>query len=80
MGGTNKVRRISLGRIEDVSLESAHQGANQLTSARAGRDLLEEERAAVQEAERRLTVQQLTEVYCRRRVEGRLRTSLEIRR
>lgn len=81
IGGTAKVRRVSLGRVEDVSLESARQRASQLTSAaRAGRDLIEEEKRAAEEAEQRLTVRQLVDVYCRRRVDGRLRTSLEIRR
>lgn len=78
---TGKVRRISLGRVEDVSLEVARLRAYQLTSAaRAGRDLLEDEKRAEEEAEQRLTVRQLVDVYCRRRVEGRLRTGLEIRR
>lgn len=81
ISGTTRVRRISLGRTQDVSLEDARQRAGQLTSAaRAGRDLLEEEKRAAAEAEQRLTVRQLVEVYCRRRVEGRLRTGPEIHR
>jgi len=38
--GSGKVRRVSLGRVADVSLEKARERANELTSAsRAGRDL-----------------------------------------
>jgi integrase len=81
ISGTKTVRRISLGRIEDVSLEVARQRSNQLTAAaRAGRDLLAEELVAMQNAAARVTVAQLIELYCRRRVEGRLRTGLEIHR
>src|SRR5215471_12779766 len=42
--GSEKVRRVSLGRVADVSLEKARARANDLTSpARAGRDLITEE-------------------------------------
>jgi len=42
--GSGKVRRVSLGRVADVSLEKARDRANELTSAaRAGRDLLADE-------------------------------------
>ena len=79
--GTSKVRRISLGRADDISLENARQRASQLTSAaRGGRDLLEEEKRAAEEVDQRLTVRQLIDAYFRRRVEGRLRTGPEIRR
>ena len=42
--GTGKMRRLSLGRTTDVSLEQARERANELTSAaRGGRDLIGEE-------------------------------------
>src|SRR5690242_7678432 len=42
--GSGKTRRLSLGRVSDVSLENARQRANELTSAaRTGRDLIAEE-------------------------------------
>ena len=42
--GTAKMRRLSLGRTTDVSLEQARERANELTSAaRGGRDLIGEE-------------------------------------
>jgi hypothetical protein len=42
--GTNKVRRLSLGRTTDVSLEQARERANELTSAaRGGGDLVADE-------------------------------------
>ena len=45
--GSGKVRRVSLGRVADVSLEKARERANELTSApRAGRDLIAEESTA----------------------------------
>jgi integrase len=73
------VRRISLGRVTDVSLERARERANELTSAaRAGRDLIAEEDESRAAAASRLTVEQLIEVYVRRRVAGRLRTAKEI--
>ena len=42
--GSGKARRVSLGRVGDVSLERARERANELTSAaRGGRDLIAEE-------------------------------------
>lgn len=79
--GSGKVRRISLGRVADVSLEKARERANALTSAaRAGRDLIAEEEESRAAAASRLTVQQLIALYVRRRVTGRLRTALDIER
>ncbi|HEV7277094.1 MAG TPA: tyrosine-type recombinase/integrase [Devosiaceae bacterium] len=78
---TKCTKRISLGRVTDVTLEAARQRANQLTTAaRAGRDLLEEERREKEVTERRLTIAELIAVYLRRRVDGRLRTAREIGR
>src|SRR5262245_51403451 len=76
---SGKTRRLSLGRISDVSLEKARERANELTSAaRTGRDLVaeEEEKRAAQAS--RITIEQLIELYVRRRVTGRLRTAKEI--
>lgn len=81
IAGAGRVRRLSLGRVQDVPLESARRRANELTSAaRGGRDLLDEEARAKLKEARRLSVQQLIELYCRRRVDGRLRTAADIRR
>ena len=42
--GSGKARRVSLGRVADVSLERARERANELTSAaRTGRDLIADE-------------------------------------
>src|SRR5271155_1717348 len=42
--GAGKVRRLSLGRVADLSLERARERAHELTSAaRTGRDLIAEE-------------------------------------
>src|SRR5262245_45106983 len=77
--GSGKVRRVSLGRVADVSLERARERANQLTgAARAGRDLIAEEDESRTAAASRLTVEKLIELYVRRRVTGRLRTAKEI--
>ena len=77
--GSGKVRRISLGRVADVSLEKARERANELTAAgRAGRDLIAEEEESRAAAASRLTVEKLIELYVRRRVTGRLRTAKEI--
>jgi integrase len=77
--GSGKVRRVSLGRVADVSLERARERANELTSAaRAGRDLIAEEEESRAAAASRLTVEKLIEQYVRRRVTGRLRTAKEI--
>jgi integrase len=79
--GSGKMRRVSLGRVADVSLEKARGRANELTSAaRAGRDVIAEEEECQVAAASRLTVQQLIELYVRRRVIGRLRTALDIER
>jgi integrase len=79
--GTGKARRLSLGRVSDVTLERARERANVLTAAaRAGRDLIAEEEAIQVAAEKRLTIEKLIEVYVRRRVAGRLRTAKEIER
>jgi hypothetical protein len=79
--GSGKVKRLSLGRIDDVSLEGARQRAHQLTSAaRRGVDLLAEEEAAREARAREITVGQLVERYVARRVAGRLKTAKEIER
>ena len=77
--GTAKMRRLSLGRTTDVSLEQARERANELTSAaRGGRDLIAEEGEAQDAAASRITVGTLIDLYLRRRVVGRLRTAKEI--
>ena len=77
--GTGKMRRLSLGRTTDVSLEQARERANELTSAaRGGRDLIGEEGEARDAAASRITVQKLIDLYLRRRVVGRLRTAKSI--
>jgi integrase len=75
-GGT---KRPSLGAFPDVSLEAARERAHQLKkAARAGVDLLADEKAAAIEKARRLTVGALIEKYCQKVVRGRLRTAKEI--
>ena len=77
--GSGKVKRLSLGRVGDVSLEQARDRAHQLTSAaRRGVDLLAEEEEAREAKAREITVEQLIERYVARRVAGRLKTSKEI--
>jgi integrase len=77
--GTGKMRRLSLGRTTDVSLEQARDRANELTSAaRAGRDLIAEGDEARDAAASRITVGSLIDLYLRRRVIGRLRTAKTI--
>jgi integrase len=77
--GTAKMRRLSLGRTTDVSLEQARERANELTSAaRSGRDLIGEEGEARDAAASRITVEKLIDLYLRRRVVGRLRTAKSI--
>ena len=77
--GSGKVRRMSLGRVADVSLEKARERANELTSAaRGGRDLIAEEERDRVAAASRFTIENLIELYVRRRVAGRLRTAREI--
>ncbi len=67
--GTAKMRRLSLGRTTDVSLEQARERANELTSAaRGGRDLIGEEGEARDAAASRITVASLIDLYLRRRV------------
>lgn len=79
--GQGTVKRLSLGRVDDLSLGDARARANDLTSAaRRGRDIVEEERKAVELVRSRATVRELIEEYVRRRVRGRLRTALEIER
>ena len=74
--GSGKARRLSLGRVADVSLEKARERANELTSAaRAGRDQIAEEEESRAATASRLTVEKLIELYVRRRVAGRLRTA-----
>jgi integrase len=64
-----------------VSLEQARERANELTSAaRGGRDLVGEEGEARDAAASRITVEQLIDLYLRRRVVGRLRTAKAIER
>lgn len=70
--GAGKVRRLSLRRLADVSLEQARDRANALTSAaRTGRDLLAEGAEAKATAATRVTVEGLIAVYVRRRTGGR---------
>lgn len=77
--GTGKMRRVSLGRIADISLEKARERANEVTTAaRAGRDLIAEEEENREAAAARVSVEKLIELYVRRRVVGRLRTAKEI--
>jgi len=79
--GLGKVRRLSLGRVNDVRLEKARERANELTSAaRSGRDLVAEEEESRAAAASRLTVEKLIILYVRRRVAGRLRTAADIER
>jgi integrase len=79
--GSGKVRRVSLGRVGDVSLERARERANELTSAaRTGRDLIADEEESRVAAASRVTIERLIELYVRRRVIGRLRTAKEIER
>ena len=79
--GTAKMRRLSLGRTTDVSLEQARDRANELTSAaRGGRDLIAEEDEAREAATSRINVGALIDLYLRRRVFGRLRTADAIER
>src|SRR5580693_5880947 len=61
--GTGKMRRLSLGRTTDVSLEQARERANELTSAaRRGRDLIDEEGEARVAAASRITVEKLIDL------------------
>ena len=76
---TGKMRRLSLGRTTDVSLEQARERANELTTAaRGGRDLIGEEEEAKDAAASRISVAKLIDLYLRRRVCRRLRTAKTI--
>jgi integrase len=77
--GSGKVKRLSLGRIGDVSLEHARDRAHQLTSAaRQGRDLVAEVDENREAKAREITVRKLLDLYVERRVKGRLRTAKEL--
>lgn len=77
--GAGRVRRVSLGRVDDIGLESARLRAIELTSAaRAGRDLIAEEEASREAEAARISVSMLIDNYVRRRVAGQLRTAKEI--
>ena len=76
---SGKTRRLSLGWVSDVNLEKARERANELTSAaRTGRDLVSEEKEQHAARVKRLTIEQLIELYVGRKVTGRLRTAKEI--
>lgn len=73
------VRRTSLGRFEDIGLSDARKRAEAiLSAARQGRDLIRAEEDAKRAAAARLSVSELIDLYCRRRVRGRLKTAVEI--
>ena len=75
------VRRLSLGRYEDLGLEAARQRANEITlAARQGRDLIADEGAKRDQHKQSFTVERLIDEYLSRRVTGRLRTAGEIER
>ncbi len=75
------VRRLSLGRYDDVSLEAARARALTLTSAaRQGVDLVAQERQARDDKAKAMTVGALVDLYLARRVTKRLRTAGEIKR
>ena len=77
--GSGVYRRLSLGQFPSVGLDAARVRALELTdAAKAGRDLLEEERAVKAAADARLTVGQLVELFMSRKVRGRLRTAGEM--
>src|SRR3984885_5416029 len=70
------VRRLSLGRYEDVGLEAARERANDITSAaRKGRDLIAKEQAVRDEYDQSFTIERLVAEYAKRRLKGRLRTA-----
>lgn len=80
IAGTGKVRRTSLGRWPaDATLEEARERAGALLkAARAGRNLLAEEKESRRRSLERITVAQLIDEYVRRRVKGRLRSAAPI--
>src|SRR5271155_1080436 len=77
--GAGRGRRLSLGPFPAISLEAARERTTILTrAAKAGRDLVEEEKTAKVAAAGRTAVGQLIELYLNRKVRGQLRTSYEI--
>jgi integrase len=77
--GSGVFRRLSLGPFPAITLEAARERTAALTeAAKAGRDLLAEERAAKALADARPTVADMIESYLSRRVRGRLRTAHEM--
>ncbi len=70
-------RRMSLGPFPAVGLDVARARAIALTNAaKAGQDLLGEEKAAKAAADERMTVAELVELYLRKKVRGHLRTAV----
>jgi len=62
-------KRVSLGSFPEVTLDEARDRANALTkAARAGVDLLANEKAKAAERASRITVAALIETYCAKRV------------
>jgi integrase len=75
------VKRPSLGRYSDVSLEEARTRAAELTSAaRKGIDLIGQEAEAREAASRAMSLRKLIELYLARRVRRRLRSALDVER
>jgi hypothetical protein len=73
------VRRLSLGRYQDIDLEAVRERAIEITSAaRKGRDLIAKEKALRDEYDQSFTIDQLIAEYAKRRLKGRLRTAGEI--
>jgi Arm DNA-binding domain len=78
---STKVKRLSLGRYEDVGLEAARVRAGKLTSAaRLGRDLVAEEDEEREVRARQMSVDKLIALYVARRVTGRLRSARLVER
>jgi integrase len=76
---TGVFRRLSLGPFPAITLDAARERTRVLTdAAKAGRDLLAEEKAAKVAAEARTTVGQLAELYLSKKVRGRLRSAAEM--
>ena len=70
--GSGVFRRLSLGPFPAVGLDAARERTTALTNAaKAGRDLLAEEKAAKTVAEARATMAELVELYLKRVVRGR---------
>ena len=77
--GAGRGRRLSLGPFPAISLEEARERTSALTkAAKAGRDVVAEEKTIKAVAEARTTVSELIERYLNRMVRGRLRTAFEI--